>query len=59
MFVQHRKWSDRIKRWHYGKTHWMVEPWVTKCGLPVEEDWILRVKHYQHYTSGCKRCGLG
>jgi hypothetical protein len=58
MFVQQRSWSDRVHRWHYGKVHWMTEPWVTKCGKEVEGPWILRVKYHQSWTSGCKRCGL-
>lgn len=73
MFVRYRKWYDGNPSaskysnayygdWRTGKIHWMAEPWITICGMIVEDAWLLNVS-YRHpapdqASEGCKRCGL-
>ena len=59
MFVLSRKWSERRGTWVTYKTHWMVAPWTTACGLDVTDDWVpAKIPHSSHLVSGgaCKKC---
>lgn len=64
MMIRSGHWHDSAGRIREGKLHWMTEPWVTKCGRKIGEDW--RFPEYSGYRvpvfrprgmhDQCKQC---
>lgn len=42
-FIRKRTWVEHQGWWRYSKWHWLASPWMTRCGIEVEDedDWSM------------------